>query len=395
MAVAAGVLALADPGVAGVRRPGGARAARRGHRDRAGAGAAGPARRSPSAGPPTWSTRPSRCPGPGFRPSSATRLQNSGDSLDVNTENPVRVYQCRGDRPGELERLLRLARASAASRRPTPPRPSPAVPPFTYPGQTDPFDATPDGPANWQDNVTRADGTGQVTIQVFTKRESAGLGCDADGPVLDRRGAQLRPAAGRHRGPDGRARGRGPAAPSSRSRSSGGRRLPAVGRRRCASRAARWPPTCWRRWRGSTCTLANDAVTLDYTAIGEPQTRGDVASGTTDVGLVIDPLDADARRAGRRRLRAGQRDRPGGRLPDRRRRTGRPVTSMRLNARLVAKLITASYRSGGDPAVINNPANLFRDPEFLELNPGGRLAERRAGQPPAAARRPLRHHRRR
>src|SRR5262245_37208829 len=32
----------------------------------------------------------------GFRPSSASRLENSGDSLDVNTENPVRVYQCRG-----------------------------------------------------------------------------------------------------------------------------------------------------------------------------------------------------------------------------------------------------------------------------------------------------------
>ena len=43
---------------------------------------------------------------------------------------------------------------------------------------------------------------------------------------------------------------------------------------------------------------------------------------------------------------------------------------MRLNARLVAKLITASYRSGGDAAVTNNPVNLFRDPEFLKLNPG-------------------------
>ena len=30
--------------------------------------------------------------------------------------------------------------------------------------------------------MTRADGTGQVTIQVFTKRESAGLGCDSDAP---------------------------------------------------------------------------------------------------------------------------------------------------------------------------------------------------------------------
>ena len=31
----------------------------------------------------------------GFRPSSDSRLANAGDSLDVNTERPVRVYQCR------------------------------------------------------------------------------------------------------------------------------------------------------------------------------------------------------------------------------------------------------------------------------------------------------------
>ena len=65
---------------------------------------------------------------------------------------------------------------------------------------------------------------------------------------------------------------------------------------------------------------------------------------------------------------------------------GRPVTSMRLNARLVAKLITASYRSGGDPAVIDNPVNIFRDPEFLKLNPGVDWPERRPRQPLAAAR---------
>ena len=73
-------------------------------------------------------------------------------------------------------------RASAASRPATTTPAIPAVPAFTYLGQTDPFDATPDGPANWQDNVTRGDGTGSVTIQVFTQRESAGLGCDADSP---------------------------------------------------------------------------------------------------------------------------------------------------------------------------------------------------------------------
>jgi hypothetical protein len=122
-------------------------------------------------------------------------------------------------------------------------------------------------------------------------------------------------------------------------------------------------------WRGATCTLPQDAVTLDYTAIGEPQTRVDVASGTTDTGLVIDPLPAgDAKAAGivyapvsvTGLVVAFQIDDA----------HGRPVTSLRLDARLVAKLITASYRSGGDPAVLDNPSNIFRDPEFLQLNPG-------------------------
>ena len=106
---------------------------------------------------------------PARRPGSRT----SGDSLDVNTQNPVRVYECRGADPASSSDCygspgFRGVDASATS-------PAiPAVPPFTYLGQTDPYDATPDGPANWQDNVTRADGTGEVTIQVFTKRESAG-----------------------------------------------------------------------------------------------------------------------------------------------------------------------------------------------------------------------------
>ena len=117
----------------------------------------------------------------GFRPSSATRLENSGDSLDVNTENPVRVYECRGAAPASSSDCYGSPGFRGLDATDNSPA-IPAVPPFTYPGQVDPFDATPDGPANWQDNVTRADGTGQVTIQVFTQRESAALGCDAGSP---------------------------------------------------------------------------------------------------------------------------------------------------------------------------------------------------------------------
>ena len=302
----------------------------------------------------------------GFHPSSATRLQNTGDSLDVNTEFPVRVYQCRGTEPASSSdcygspgfRGIEATETTEAVA---------AIPGFTYAGQTDPFDAVPDGPANWQDTVTRSDGTGEVTIQLFTKRESAALGCDASAACS----IVVVPNYGR---PEGSTEDLLDApwawalrtvVPLSF--------LPVENACPLSGDALRveGSPTAsdlMATWRGKTCTLASGAVTLDYTAIGEPQTRGDVASATTDVGLVIDPLDADA--ASSRGVVyapvsvtalvvAFQIDDA----------QGRPVTSMKLNPRLVAKLITASYRSGADPAVINNPVNLFHDPEFLDLNP--------------------------
>ena len=91
----------------------------------------------------------------GFRPSSATRLDEQPATPSTSTPrtrcastsaaaaDPASSSDCYGS-PG-----FRGIEA-------TPDAPAlPAVPPFTYPGQTDPFDATPDGPANWQDNVTR------------------------------------------------------------------------------------------------------------------------------------------------------------------------------------------------------------------------------------------------
>jgi ABC-type phosphate transport system substrate-binding protein len=53
---------------------------------------------------------------------------------------------------------------------------------------------------------------------------------------------------------------------------------------------------------------------------------------------------------------------------------GKQASSLKLNARLLAKLLTQSYRSdvpGGNlaPHVANNPRSLRQDPEFLALNP--------------------------
>lgn len=57
---------------------------------------------------------------------------------------------------------------------------------------------------------------------------------------------------------------------------------------------------------------------------------------------------------------------------------GRPYTQLRLNPRLLAKLMTESYPgtpnvASGDPGISKNPLATFYDPEFLALNPGYKL----------------------
>ena len=306
----------------------------------------------------------------GFKPSSSTRLQNSGDSLDVNTENPVRVYECRGTDPAGSSDCYGSPGFRGVDASGTSPA-IPAVPAFTYLGQTDPYNATPDGPANWQDNVTRADGTGSVTIQLFTKRESAALGCDSDAacsivvvPNYGRGANDIGDTEDVMDAPwawDRRTVVPMTFQPVDDACPIGNQSLGVEGSPIAADLLA--------SWRARTCALAGKSVALDYTAIGEPQTRLDVASQTTPVGLTIDPLDSAAAAT------AGVVYAPVSvtglvvafQVDDA---NGRPVTSMKLNARLVAKLVTASYRSGADPAVIKNPFNIFRDPEFLSLNPG-------------------------
>ena len=78
--------------------------------------------------------------------------------------------------------------------------------------------------------------------------------------------------------------------------------------------------------------------------------------------------------------------------------SGNPVNTVRLNPRLLAKLLTESYPSNpdvvrpGDPGLRNNPLNITQDPEFMALNPeigaatGTELARSRAivGLPSAA-----------
>jgi hypothetical protein len=59
------------------------------------------------------------------------------------------------------------------------------------------------------------------------------------------------------------------------------------------------------------------------------------------------------------------------------------LTDLRLNARLLAKLMTQSYLGSdlgrGHPGIENNPLGIMNDPEFIELNPGLSQISQEAG----------------
>ncbi|MFL6069925.1 MAG: hypothetical protein ACJ72Y_01405, partial [Actinomycetes bacterium] len=305
----------------------------------------------------------------GFRPSSANQLNNAGGSYDTTTLNPVRVYECRGDDTS----ISSSDCYGSGGFRGIPPlngNPGvPAVPGFTYDGQTDPFANTPDGPANFQDTVTSNDGSGTVTIQIFTRLESSSLGCDDSTPCS----LVVVPNYGRENG-SGATEDQIDApwawdrrvvipldfAPLEISCGTSVASLPVQGSPMSARLIA--------SWRGGTCLDKSTGISLDYTMIPEEQARGDVSGGIADLGLISKLIPADAA-ADSKLVQA-----PvsvsgiavGFQIDDA---NGQRVKDLNLNARLVTKLITASYRIADDPNVDNNPSNIFQDPEFLKLNP--------------------------
>jgi hypothetical protein len=307
----------------------------------------------------------------GFRPSSATQLQNSGGTFDTNTLNPVRVYECRSDGPGGPASSSSCYGSQGFAGVPAGDDGSPAIPAvpgYSYAGQTDPYASNPDGPSNVEDTVTSADGTGSVTIQIFTRLESSTLGCDE----TDLCDLVVVPNYGR---PQGATEDQldAPWAWANRTVvplqfSPLADNCP-LGRTALNVEGSPMSSRALLSWRGAACNNGASAVTLNYTAIGEQQTREDFASGLSDVGLTSRPLDAGSAPTAQYVYApvalsgvsiAFQIDDA----------NGVPVHKMRLNQRLVAKLITASYRVADDPNVVGNPSNLFNDPEFKALNPG-------------------------
>lgn len=171
------------------------------------------------------------------------------------------------------------------------------------------------------------------------------------------------------------------------------------------------------QWEPAWCKSPSGAVQFDYNSgVNEYQARSDFLGGgaaltaEADVALVTDPASAQAAAGSTRQYTYAPIVNTGIAIAyyiDNVT-TGQPITGIKLDARLLAKLLTNSYSydlgntctlgsatlcaspTGNasavgipgcyegqtqetatcDPAVYGNPANIFDDPEFQQLNPG-------------------------
>jgi hypothetical protein len=137
------------------------------------------------------------------------------------------------------------------------------------------------------------------------------------------------------------------------------------------------------QWRAGLCAVSNPMALTFNAAITEPEAIADLPSGLGDIAVTTRPGPAHinsnktytyAPIAISSVAIAYWVDNPT---------NGQPVRSLKLNPRLLAKLLTVSYnfdnsgcgrgkppaKIGCDGAVDGNPLSLFADPEFKRLNP--------------------------
>ncbi|MFF8376150.1 hypothetical protein ACF07V_08490 [Streptomyces sp. NPDC015661] len=162
------------------------------------------------------------------------------------------------------------------------------------------------------------------------------------------------------------------------------------------------------RWQPSLCRTGDGAI-YGYAQVPDATARVKLLSGTP--GMVFVGRAADRGDSGRTPVYApvalsgitlaySIESQAGFRAPDEvRQRNGTRMTTLRLTPRLVAKLLTESYPDGVSrfaDSVAGNPVNLGRDPEFLRYNPeyadldfGGKLGDALVPQPLADTTRQL------
>ncbi|MFF2657629.1 hypothetical protein ACFVUH_09735 [Kitasatospora sp. NPDC058032] len=334
----------------------------------------------------------------GFTPSVSRYDGSQASSVEPGSDAvlyPVRVYQCRGDKPkvtdcygsslfeADPDKAFENVRPEAGT-------------------------TTPDFPSNMRVGITGADGSGAVTMEVWSKRLSPHLGCDAThacsivveanygGDPVDMyqmRGGQ--PDCADH-GFDndgiimvtasdwGTANYNNPTTGAAAGEMCAWQNAKVIPIRFTAT-----PDECdmqapdvvaagqelsnraMQQWVAGLCLDKKAPLTVQYTpAGGDSAARQSFLSGSrVDVGLTAVP---DRETPARPYVYAPLSttgisivfwaDDPN---------SGRQFRDMKLNARLVAKLLTQTYQANGvvTPTVDGNPACIFADPEFIQLNP--------------------------
>ncbi len=270
----------------------------------------------------------------------------------------------------------------------------------------------PYGPPNTVYNTTEPNGTGKMDILLYTQLQNQFLGCDPAHPcslvVVDGQGGDSLDYSPPHcndhsNDPGGAADGLGAGQydfgpTTSASGTANGfcswqKRVViplhfAPTPNGCPLRAADFTAggspmlaDAMEQWQTGLCTGA-DSVELNYNgALNESEARSYFQEGTLDVALTTQPLTGTA-------------PHPFTYAPVAvsavsvvfwvdNALTGQPYTNIKLNPRLITKILTTSYAYtadacpgaagtafGCDNAVDGNPVGLFEDPEFLKLNPG-------------------------
>ncbi|MCX5214899.1 hypothetical protein OG689_37535 [Kitasatospora sp. NBC_00240] len=249
---------------------------------------------------------------------------------------------------------------------------------------------------------TRADGTGQLYFEVQTGMEAPGLGCgqtppDQPGPFLEGRACWLVIVPRGDREVDGQP----PIGDSAKLQSSplsttnwakrlvvplhfepvglscpiGSTERPTTGSEMAAETIWRWQPVLCRQAGGI----------FSYTRTTDSLARGRLVQGDPGLVYVGFPLARDSQAPGRTPVYAPlalsglaisfvvESQSYSLTPPETRQKDGQRIQELNLTPRLVAKLLTQSYRyavNPGDPDIpAKNPLDLTSDPEFLALNP--------------------------
>jgi len=245
-------------------------------------------------------------------------------------------------------------------------------------------------------NRTRSDGTGQDYFEIQTGVEAPGLGCgqtrDGETPlcwlvVVPRGGTEV----------DGTARNRSYTDPLDTSPlmatnwanriafplefqpvgaacAFGASEVPLLGSERMAEAVTRWQPALCSR----------EDINYSFTVLPDDAVRAKLTSAESDLGFVtygvpagqVDPqrpiVYAPVALSGLV-IAFNVESQSSTLAPDEIRvRDGSRMEGIRLNPRLVAKMLTQAYRYDAEPQpgnVAKNPFDLAQDPEFLSLNP--------------------------